>query len=442
MTEQIKKVVLDSEKVLSSFNKNIDKIEARYKDGVEKYRKGNFTIKFLSSGQKTISIKQIKHKFLFGCNAFMLDSFESSDKEVLYKQKFAKIFNHAVVPFYWKDLEPQEDELRFKKDSVKMYRRPAPDVVLDFCKEYDLQPKGHCLTWNWFTPDWLEKYNVDERKRLLEKRFKEISDEYADKIPSFDIVNESASNYNIGKKTLFDGYDEYSLKLGGKYFANNKKILNEWNYAIWDTYVTSGKYMPFNMQLKDFIQKGYPIDEIGLQFHMFTPAEKLDNDSFDVFLNVENHLDVLDVFNAYNLPMHISEITIPCYPYCLSQNEEIQAKLTEYFYKIWFSTPNMKSIVWWNLVDGYAAYAPRNSYEGENYYAGGLLKYDMAEKSSYKVLDNLINNEWKTNINDTTNKNELSFKGFYGEYEITVTVGNKQQVKTVKFYDDNAVLEI
>ena len=75
----------------------------------------------------------------------------------------------------------------------------------------------------------------------MERRFKEIADEYSNKIPSFDIVNESASNYHHGAKRLFENYDEYGMLLGEKYFPNNRKILNETNEAIWRDYRTEGK---------------------------------------------------------------------------------------------------------------------------------------------------------------------------------------------------------
>lgn len=411
---------LNREQVLKTFNENKELIESRYLDGIEKYRKGTFTIKVDKFIGKKIIIKQKTHKFLFGCNAFMLDSFEDTDKEIIYKEKFANVFNQAVVPFYWIDLEPKEGHLRFDRNSEPIYRRPSPDLVLEFCKEYNIEPKGHCLCWNWANPEWLNKYSTEEKKIKLEKRFKEISERYKDKIPSFDILNESASNYNYGRKILFDNYDEYALKLGKKYFKNNRKILNETNEALWEDFHTCGKYIPFNMQLKEFIKKKLAIDEIGIQFHIFRTEDELMNKSFDMFLNAIDHIDLLELLNEYNLPMHISEITIPSYANKIKSNEEIQAELLEYFYKIWFSTKNMKSIVWWNLVDGYAAHAPRNTYEGENYYGGGLLHYDMSEKPAYKVLDRLINKEWKTNIEDTIKGKTYTFRGFYGDYEIIV----------------------
>ncbi len=425
--------------ILESFLKNKENLEKRNAEGIEKYRKGNFTLKLSAKVGQKVTVKQKKHAFYFGTTAFMLGSFEKPEKEIQYKKAFATLFNQAVVPFYWSDFEPQEGHLRMRTDSEFIYRRPAPDTCLEFCREYGIEPKGHCLTWNNFVPKWLEAYSPKERKEILERRFKEIADEYALKIPSFDIVNESASNYRSGAQRLFENYDEYGLQLGEKYFQNNIKILNETNEAIWRDYYTEGKYMAFNMQLQDFIRRGIPFDEIGLQYHIFRTTEEMENPTVrNTYLNVESMLEILDIYDSYGYPMHISEITIPGSG-LNAENEEIQAYLVENLYKTWFATRNMKSIVWWNLVDGYAAYAPLGSNQGENRCGGGLIRFDMSPKPAYEVLDNLINKEWITSFETVVDKNgELSFRGFYGEYEVIVD----DNTYTVNFDSDGLEISL
>jgi hypothetical protein len=99
----------------------------------------------------------------------------------------------------------------------------------------------------------------------------------------------------------------------------------------------------------------------------------------------------------------------------------------------------MKSIVWWNMVDGYAAYAPLGSNVGENRCGGGLLRFDMSRKPAYEVLDNLINKEWNTSFETVVDKNgELSFRGFYGEYEVIVD----DNTYTVNFDSDGLEISL
>jgi GH35 family endo-1,4-beta-xylanase len=428
--------------VLKSYLENKERIDRYVSEGIEKHRKGDFVLKLASDGKKKVKITHKKHTFLFGSTAFMLDSFEKEGKEEEYKRLFAKLFNQAVVPLYWSDLEPEEGKPRFAEDSVNIYRRPPVDTVLRFCEEYGIEPKGHCMVWNGFVPKWLAEKDEAGKKAAIERRFAEISSRYAHKIPSFDIVNESAANYYRGEKALFPDYDRYGMQLGAKYFPNNIKILNETNGAIWTNFHCQGKYIPFNMQLRDFIREGIPFDEIGLQYHIFVPRNEIEGWKAGMsFLNAEVMLDVMELFNSYGYPMHLSEITVPSYAGKLPENEEIQAYLVETLYKIWFATEHMKSIVWWNLCDGYAAYAPLGSEEGENQYAGGLCHFDMTPKPAYLALDRLINGEWRTNI-ECECEGALSFRGFFGEYEIEVTENGRTEKHTVLFDKDGACVSL
>lgn len=55
-------MTFDREKVLKSYIENKDKLDKRNKEGIEKYRKGNFTLKFDNNTNK-IKVRQTKHKF-------------------------------------------------------------------------------------------------------------------------------------------------------------------------------------------------------------------------------------------------------------------------------------------------------------------------------------------------------------------------------------------
>jgi len=117
-------------------------------------------------------------------------------------------------------------------------------------------------------------------------------------------------------------------------------------------------------------------------------------------------------------PLWITEITIPTKG---ENGLKDQATIVSDIYKLWFSEPQMKGITWWNLGDGTA-------FGAENNFHGGLLDSAMNPKPSYKVLDQLINHEWKTNMTVKTDVNgHANFRGFHGKYSIQVKNGNKMQ---------------
>ena len=102
-------------------------IEFRIRSGTEMYRKGfgHFVLKDAEGGEvagATIRLKQKTHEYKFGCNAFMIDSFPEKEQNERYEKVFGSLFNLAVVPFYWSDLEPEQGKTRFTKESPFIYR--------------------------------------------------------------------------------------------------------------------------------------------------------------------------------------------------------------------------------------------------------------------------------------------------------------------------------
>ena len=111
----------------------------------------------------------------------------------------------------------------------------------------------------------------------------------------------------------------------------------------------------------------------------------------------------------------------------------MQAEILKNLYSIWFSHKNMEQIIYWNTVDGYAYNAePGDMTAGENYYYGGLIRFDFTKKPAYNTLYNLIHKEWKTNTEITTDDNGIAeFKGFYGKYDISFEVDGKTYTKEI-----------
>ena len=84
-------------------------VKNKIKENIKKNRMGNFKLNILGLDKDKsyrINIKQTRHKFKFGCNGFLLGEFENEDKNKIYKEKFAKLFNITTLPFYWNSLEP------------------------------------------------------------------------------------------------------------------------------------------------------------------------------------------------------------------------------------------------------------------------------------------------------------------------------------------------
>ena len=418
---------------LESFRKNAHWVEERTQKGIEESRKGNFSVSFTDENGTAVSgvnvqLKQKTHDFRFGCNLFMLDELETDEKNETYKKLYPEMFNIATLPFYWNDLEPEQGKPRFAKDSPKVYRRPAPDLCVEYCQEHGIEPKLHCLCYDQWSPRWLPR-DVPTIKNLLEKRIREIAERYHNVIPTMEVTNETYCNeYDepTRRSTPFfreEDYVEWSFETARKYLPNTNLIINEGTNQTWSTY--KYKRTPYYMQIREALRNGASIDSIGLQYHLFHKDEATTKRKKKVY-DPEIIFGLLDTMADFHKPLQITEVTIPAFS-ANAEDEAAQAEVMTWLYKIWFSHPNMEAIIYWNMVDGYAAFAEQGDMTcGENVFHGGLLRFDMSKKPVWYAMHDLIHKTWHTELTDNTGAdNVLSGRGFYGEYEVEATVNGK-----------------
>lgn len=391
----------------------VDRINAN----IEKHRKGDAVVQVVDASGKPVADAQVKleqtgHDFLFGCNAFVLGQLKTPEENRLYEERFLKLFNFATVPFYWEGTEPAEGELRYKEGCRDVWRRPPAERFLPWAQKNQVTLKGHPLLWHAYNPSWLPK-DPDKLRALYQKRFREIASQFGDKIAIWDVVNES----QVCPKTypLFTpdrDYVRWAFAEAVPLFpADRITMINEvTNYNFFPA-----ESNPYFAQVKSLLAAGAKVRGIGFQYHYFRRAH-LDTFLKDAKCDPAKLLDVYEKFGDFNLPLYVTEITIPS---AGPDGDALQARVVADHYRLWFSAPNMAGITWWNLGDGTAV-------KGENEAQGGLVDGQFAPKSAYRALDRLINDEWKTRAAVTTNATgQANFRGFFGKYKVTISVGGK-----------------
>jgi len=391
-------------------------VNNRIEQNIEKYRKGDATITVVDAAGKPVDaaeveLKQTGHEFLFGCNAFVLGQLEPTELEERYEESFASIFNFATVPFYWAGTEPTQGELRSEEPARDIWRRPPPARFLPWAKKYGITLKGHPLLWHAHNPPWLPK-DAEELRELYRKRFREIAARFGGKIGIWDVVNESLvcpKSYPLF--TPDRDYVRWAFQEVAPLFPDSTTLMiNE---------VTSYNFAPASNQYFEQITSlraaGAKIRGIGFQWHYFR-RETLDKYLASPNCDPGKLLDVYERFGAFDLPLYVTEITIPS---AGEGGRELQAEVVRDHYRLWFSAPNMAGITWWNLGDGTAV-------QGENEAEGGLMDGELKPKPAYVALDRLINHEWKTSLAAKTDQQGIvSFRGFYGRYTVKVTAGGQ-----------------
>ena len=482
---EIDAVFSDKYRVLwnSTVQKSID-------ENIEKHRKADACFQLpADAAGKTVKVQQISHDFIFGAHIFNFDQLGTTERNQRYKELYGTLFNSATIAFYWKQLEMEEGKLRFEpewRDSEFFWnncpqpwmephwRRPPTDTVVNFCLSKGIRLHGHPLVWGnnrWQIPDWLikelpEKFrkNINLQRgtkngilpddamgtafhdisakemedampeytsrlnTLTAKRIMEIALRYGDKIDSWDVVNESAKDYENGNmipgsklcKSWYGpmpgDYTYRSFKIAESVLPGKAKLnINDYN--------TSDAYLE---QVNDLKRRGCKIDIIGSQMHLFDPQTC--QDIADGKSTVQSPAEVLEVMNRLskaNLPIHLSEITITA-PGGDRKGEIIQAEITRNLYRLWFSIKQMMGITWWNTVDNCGA-------PGEPSVSGTFTR-DMEPKLAYFTLDELINKEWRTNTECIAEKDgSVSFRGFRGNYRLSWDDDNGN-IQTVEKY--------
>ncbi len=429
--------------LLKLFYDQKEETEKRIADGIEKHRKGDLEIRIKDKNGAPvkgarIALSQKTHEFKFGANLFMLDEMESAEKNEKYKKAFAETFNMATLPFYWNSTEPERGHLRYEKNSTPMYRRPPIDLCMEFCEQNDIEPREHALAYVSLFPKWLNDLGVPEIKVELERRYKEISERYADKIPTIEVTNELLwdSKY-VAVPSIYEENDylDYAFALAKKYFPKNQLAINEAPFCWDENARTTDHYYAYT---EAAIRRGVRIDAIGMQYHLFYKQDEICKKTRKQ-LSPEWLYRHMDLYARFGKPLQVTEITVPAFSNA-PEDEAVQAELLEWLYSIWFSHPAMEQIIYWNLVDGYAYVNDPAKIKdsqgdmtiGENVYYGGLFRFDMTPKPAFHALQNLIRKKWHTEAKLMADADGCAkMRGFYGTYEITVETENGRKTREI-----------
>ncbi|MCF0234559.1 MAG: endo-1,4-beta-xylanase [Thermoguttaceae bacterium] len=414
-----------SQKYWDYWNADVQKeIDAR----IEKYRKADYRLELQNVKQGSeIRVEQVGSQFLFGAHIFNFEQLGSDEANAKYKNVYGTLFNMATVAFYWKKFEPEPGAPRFgypEKDTAEYWngvaepkkefhwRRPAPDAVVDFCKSKGLQITGHTIIWGnrqWQHPEWLpsDPAQIGEMERLFEKRIRELAEHYGDAIDRWDVVNESSVDFQRETSSyglMPEDYAFKAYKVAKDAFPESVEF-NINDYSVNDRYAA---------QIADLCARGARIDNVGVQMHLFNPADTLGIADGKAIQTPDVQKTRLEAADKTGLPLFLSEITITA-PGDDERGRAIQAIVARNLYRYWFSWPSMRGIVWWNVVDDCGAPGEPTT--------SGLFTRQMEPKPSFYALDKLINEEWKTRFSfvaEETNV-ETTFRGFKGKYRVEWT---------------------
>jgi GH35 family endo-1,4-beta-xylanase len=394
-----------------------DELLAGADQRIDQCRKADATIAVVDAAGKPVAgakieVEQTRHAFLFGCNIFAWGELPDAAREQAYRQRFAELLNYATLPFYWSSYERRQGQ-------------PAhahAEEVARWCRANGIATKGHPLAWNSGDPSWLPG-DADEIHRLQLARIDDCVGRFKGLIDRWDVVNEV---------TQYDR-DEFAKQKAPKFTAMWKKYgqiamprecflharqANPQATLLINDYRTDAGYERVIEQLVDPAGKRL-YDVIGIQSHMHGgawPNRKI--------------WKVCEEFARFGVPLHFTETTIlsgqrvwdrpagspwPSTP----EGEAYQAREAARFYTMLFSHPAVAAITWWDFSDLHA-------WKGA---PAGLVRKDMTPKPAYEALRALVKGKWWTRTQVSSGADgAAAFRGFLGDYKVTVHAGDKPAV--------------
>ena len=153
------------------------------------------------------------------------------------------------------------------------------DRLLKFAHENRQAMRWHTLVWHNQSPEWIFKDNDGNKasKELLEERLKKyiftVGERYRDDICSVDVVNECISDKNFDLRDGADRSQWFDI-LGPDYidkaffwakeaFPKSSLVINDYNLEMME-----GKRQGMYKLVKGMLERGVPVDTVGLQMHI------------------------------------------------------------------------------------------------------------------------------------------------------------------------------
>ncbi len=391
---------------------------------IRAHRMGHATLSLVDEAGAALSnvdveVQLVDHAFRWGCNAFLVGQGEPQPEEpgwslalpegrallAAYEQRFSELLNYATLPFYWGGYEPQRGI-----DGEERLRRMA-----GWCGAHHIATKGHPLVWHEVYPAWAEAPDDAEVVSLLEQRVHEIVGSFAGLVQSWDVVNEATVSHRfdngVGRWIARQGAVscvEAALRWAREANASAELLYNDFNLSP-----------AFERLIADLLDRGAPLDAIGIQSHMHKGTWSL-----------ERAWEACETYARFGLPLHWTELTVLSGRLKAPEDDDwhrrqrdwettptgeaAQAEYGRQLYALLYSHPAVEAITWWDFSD-------YRSWQGA---PSGLVRRDMSPKPIYERLLELVHEDWHTHVSARADEvGQLRMHGYYGGYGATVRTG-------------------
>jgi len=323
----------------------------------------------LALASAEVTLREAARDFMFGSSTDYYD-FESLENEII-----PNTYNTIVA-----------------ENSCKLYGIQVEQGVYDFTNcdadyeksvELGLKFRGHCLIWHSYQPDWFQNLKGDDLRNAIVDHITTVMNHYKGKIDIWDVVNEAVSDDATGEGITYrDSYlykevpdfIDLSFKTAREVDPSVKLFYND--YDTEGTEIHKGKTQSAYNLVKDLVERGVPIDGVGIQYHINTE-------------NYPKYEDVLELFNKYadlGLEVQITEMDIMCNNGGTEEEFALQAKLYEDALRACLNSKNCTGFLVWGVND-------THSWKSDGYPL--LIDKEYKPKPAYNALIKVFNEHFE-----------------------------------------------
>jgi len=378
---------------------------------IECIRKGDFPIRVVDAdgnpvADAQVSIRMRRHAFAWG-SAFnprhLLD--EKTHDGEKYREVIENHFNKVVF----------ENDLKWEKwIGHKPEDRQRVSTAIDWLAARNIAVRGHVMVWpSWeHTPAFLRELESkpDELRAAVAAHIARQTSAYRDHLLEWDVINEVHANHDLidvlGRDVMVEWF-----QLAQKGAPDVKLFYND--YTLFHGTTPQSPSQHFYDLVKFLIDKGAPIHGIGEQGHFGGnppgPAQII---------------EALDRFGSLGIPIQITEFDID------TPDEQLQADFTRDFTIAVFSHPAVMGMMHWGFWEN-SHWKP----------SAALWRKDWTLRPHGQAWIDLVTKTWWTNADGRTSASgEFKPRGFFGDYDVTITHQQKSRTLRMK-HQPGAILQ-
>lgn len=363
---------------------------------IERLRKRDIEISVQDGAGKPIprvriDVRQIRKAFPFGAGM---------GRQLLqapsYQKFFRSHFNWAVFSneAKWYANEAVQGEVTYAQ----------ADALAAWCETHQLPVRGHCLFWEpeQWQPAWLAKLSARELRRAVEARLESATMHFRGKFRHWDVNNEMLHG-SFFRDRLGPDIQPWMFRRVRELDPDVRLFINDFNVLSVDQNFLEVQTEAYVAHIRDLLQRGAPIDGIGIQGHVWDE---------DILSRPQRIRERLDRVAEIGLPLWITEFD------AADADENACADKLEMIYRTAYSHPMVEGVMMWVVWAG-------DSWRGPN---AGIVHPDGRLKAAGRRFESLMH-EWSTQTSGVTDEaGRLRVRGFPGCCEVMLTVKGQAPV--------------